>query len=124
MKKQNRKKGMMLRKALALVLAAASVMGMLPMESVQASRLVAVSREEIDLGDRGETEKKEEEKPQETQAPVKEEKEQVQEVEVVETVQPTKTDAEELSYEKSSTEEILTEEILTEEISTGVNSDT
>lgn len=121
MKKQNRKKGMMLRKALALVLTVAGVMGMLPVESVQASRLVAVSRDEIDLRDWSETEEKEEETPQETQAPVTEEKEPVKEpvqvVEVVETVQPKEADAEELSYEESLTEEILTEEISTEETS-------
>lgn len=118
MKKQNRKKGMMLRKALALVLTVTGVMGMIPVENVQAARRVAVLREEIDIRDRGEMEEKEEIR-RETQAPAEVEKESVKEpvqaVEAVETVQPAEAQAGELSYEEPLTKEILTEEISSEE---------
>ena len=68
MKKQNRR-GITLRKILALVLAVTGIIGMLPVENVQAAKRVAVLREEIDIGNRNETEEKEEIQ-RETQAPV------------------------------------------------------
>ena len=120
MKKQNRR-GITLRKILALVLAVTGIIGMLPVENVQAARRVAVLREEIDIGNRDETEEKEEIQ-RETQAPMKKEKEPVQAVEVVETVQPAEPDAGELSYEEALAEEILTEETSSEALSSEATS--
>ncbi|MDE7268549.1 MAG: hypothetical protein K2N89_13900 [Lachnospiraceae bacterium] len=114
MKKQNRR-GITLRKILALVLAVAGVVGMLPMENVQALKRVMVFREEINFDDQSETEEKEEETPRETQVSAGDVPVQV--AEIVETVQPAEPDEGELSYEEALPEEILMEEISMEALS-------
>lgn len=124
MKKQNQRNGTRLRRMLVLTLAVVSIVGMLPMENVQALRHTAVLREEIEIKDWSETEEKEEEAPPETQVFEQEEKEVVKEPseELVQPAEPAAVSNEELFpeepfFENAFIEEPTFQEPLTEEIS-------
>lgn len=122
MKKQNQRNGTRLRKMLALALAVVSIVGMLPMENVQALRHTAVLRDEIEIKDWSETEEKEEEAPPETQVFEQDEKEVVKEPpeELVQQEEPAAVSNEEIfpeepSFEIAFIEEPIFQEPLTEE---------
>lgn len=98
MRKHNRRNGTVLQRILALALVATIAAGALPTETVQARKLIAVSREEIEFEDWRKTEETEEETPKETQADTQ-------------TVPSEEVQAESVSNETCLTDETSVEEM-------------